>query len=438
MGNRIQPFLYFFFLSLIFLGSFAFANSPEFRFGLIADVQYADQESSQMLHYRASPDKLKEAVQTFNERDLSFVIQLGDLIDNNFESFDQILPIWNQIKTEKKHVLGNHDYEVSSDKLQEVSAKLELSKNYYSFKKGNWRFFVLDGNEISFHAHKKESPKHKQAVTLFNEVKNKKQLNALPYNGGMSTIQLDWLKEKLSQSCSNSEKVIIFSHFPIYPEHKTNLWNADTLREVLEAHDCVLAYINGHNHIGGYGIKKGIHYVSLQGVVETPDSNAYAIAEVYEDHIKIRGFGREKSRILKPGAPDFQEPFPDNQLHEKAPSKQPHEITPLAESRAYKRYSNRPKSELSKLIFLIDRFKDMGVRIRYDGLEYDANYAARITKKYLARRYRRENAKEWVQKHSYRSIHAGEIIYVIFPDGSEEALREVFISELNAVEKLSG
>jgi hypothetical protein len=43
-------------------------------------------------------------------------------------------------------------------------------------------------------------------------------------------------------------------------------------------------------------------------MVDTPDENTFAIADIFEDRIEIRGFGREDSRSLLLSAPkDLQQ-----------------------------------------------------------------------------------------------------------------------------------
>ena len=60
---------------------------------------------------------------------------------------------------------------------------------------------------------------------------------------------------------------------------------------LLEGFSCVKAYVNGHNHKGKYGIKKGIHYLTCKGMVEA-DQSAYSIFRVQDEEINVLGFGR--------------------------------------------------------------------------------------------------------------------------------------------------
>jgi hypothetical protein len=67
---------------------------------------------------------------------------------------------------------------------------------------------------------------------------------------------------------------------------------------LLEEFSCVKAYINGHNHKGKYGMKKGIHYLTCKGMVDT-DESAYSIFRLQNDKIDVIGFGRESDRLLE-------------------------------------------------------------------------------------------------------------------------------------------
>jgi len=67
---------------------------------------------------------------------------------------------------------------------------------------------------------------------------------------------------------------------------------------ILGSYDNIIAWFAGHDHRGGYGNFNLIHCVTFRGMVETADENSFAIVDVYKNKIWIRGFGREKSRIL--------------------------------------------------------------------------------------------------------------------------------------------
>ena len=116
----------------------AFAKSEEkskFEFGIVPDVQYWGGDSSGTRYYRNSVDKLIKAAQTLNSEDVEFTVQTGDLIDRDLSSFSTILPIYNMIEGPKYHVLGNHDFPVTTDQVIDI---LDMPNQYYDFKYKNW------------------------------------------------------------------------------------------------------------------------------------------------------------------------------------------------------------------------------------------------------------------------------------------------------------
>ena len=270
-------------------------EKPRIEFGLVPDAQYCDCDTSGTRYYRNSLDKLQEATQTFNEENVDFTVQTGDLIDRNTSSFDDILPIYNMIEGPKYHVLGNHDFPLTTDYITDI---LDMPNQYYDFKQKNFRFIVLDTNDLSLYANPKDSEKYQQSQEMYNAIKAEGASNAQTWNGGVGDEQLEWLRSVLKKSAKTNEQVIVIGHMPLYPENNHNVWNDKDVIKELEAAGNVVAYFNGHNHAGNYGFKNGIHYVNLKGMVETADTNSYSIVRVFKDHIELDGFGREPDREL--------------------------------------------------------------------------------------------------------------------------------------------
>lgn len=298
LKNRFLKYIFLFCLTAF---AFAFGRNkikPNFSFGVIADVQYCECVPLGTRFYSNSLNKLAESIKELNAKDMSFVIQLGDLIDRDMDSYEPVLSIFNQIKTEKHHVLGNHDYNVNEKKKESVPEEIGLVSKYYEFGSNGWRMIVLDGNDLSFYTPKESIERIEETDKLFQRIKDRGAINAHDWNGGLGSQQIFWLKDILKQSSLSGEKVLVFCHFPVYPSREENLWNDIELIELLESYPCVVALFSGHYHSGNYAKKRGIHYLTLQGMVETEDLNAYSIIEVYPDHLKVLGFGREPSRIL--------------------------------------------------------------------------------------------------------------------------------------------
>lgn len=272
------------------------AGAPSF--GIVADAQYSDRDARGSRHYRASLGKLAASVEDFNGQDLDFVIHLGDFIDEDFASFDALLPIYDELTMPHYHVLGNHDFAVSDDKKSAVRSKLGMPGRYYDFGLDGFRFIVLDGNDVSLYGNPEGSRKEALAAELLQELTDKKKPNAQSWNGAVGTEQIAWLESTLEGARSAREKAILFCHFPVYPENVHNLWNDREVIDIIEASGQVVAYINGHNHHGDYAVKKGVHYVTVQGMVETPDRTAYATVLSKEGSLEIDGRDREPDRLL--------------------------------------------------------------------------------------------------------------------------------------------
>lgn len=268
------------------------------EFGLIADTQYCDCENKGTRHYRGSLDKLSQAVKTINEEDVDFTIQTGDIIDRHPESFDAVLPIWDQLEAPKHHTLGNHDFPFPTDQVVE---RLGMENQYYDFSADGWRFVVLDTNDISTYANEPGSAKYTEAETILKALTWAGDPNAKSWNGGVGQEQMEWFKGTLQEAEAAGEKTIVIGHMPIAPLDQHNAWNDAAIVKAMEDSGTVAAYFNGHNHVGNYYAERnGIHYVNLQGMVEG-DTNAFSVVSVYKDTIEIDGYGREADRKLKIG-----------------------------------------------------------------------------------------------------------------------------------------
>ncbi|WP_052762582.1 metallophosphoesterase family protein [Jiangella alkaliphila] len=81
----------------------AAADEDGFRFGVIADCQYADFPDTGTRYYRSSIGKLAEAVDTFNQADLDFITHLGDFVDRFERSFAELLPTFEKARRVKYH-----------------------------------------------------------------------------------------------------------------------------------------------------------------------------------------------------------------------------------------------------------------------------------------------------------------------------------------------
>jgi manganese-dependent ADP-ribose/CDP-alcohol diphosphatase len=272
---------------------------PVLKIGLVADPQYADNPLAGNRYYRESLWKLKEAITTFNENQVDFVQNLGDIIDIGWMSYDSILPLYQDLDPdiENHHLLGNHDFAIPPSRMTGLLERLSMPDYYYSYEEEGWHFIVLDATDYAYYS----KPLHNHDIKRLNAYMYSTigKSNNHSYNSAIGKKQQKWLKQELERARLSQNNVIIFSHSPLRPFYTAeNLWNNEEILDIIETSSNVVAYINGHNHAGNYELKNGIHYITIFGMVDTRISS-YGILEIYEDTLVLKGFGNQKSFHLK-------------------------------------------------------------------------------------------------------------------------------------------
>eukprot|EP01060_Flectonema_neradi_P023940 TRINITY_DN3236_c0_g1_i1.p1 TRINITY_DN3236_c0_g1~~TRINITY_DN3236_c0_g1_i1.p1 ORF type:complete len:360 (+),score=68.71 TRINITY_DN3236_c0_g1_i1:64-1143(+) len=319
-------------------------ETPEmlFQFGVIADVQYADIDNASNFsgtsfrRYRESLVALKYAVDAWIDASpqLKFVMDLGDIIDQVNETKGESIISLNKVLSEFSriaalcpvyHLVGNHElYNFGDTKMVEVIPGMTGSNNklYHSFTVDGVRMVVLNSYdehviidveapanvEETFQKLEKVNPNNLRggrgagvnwAANMTGEA-----LRFMPYNGGVLQEQLDWLSDTLDDANEKNEKVIVFTHVPVYPGSAcatTLIWNYKEVVPILQKHENVVAVFTGHDHKGGYAIDEtGIHYVTLPSPLSVTGDikTAHAVVEVYPDRLFVRGEGVYPSREL--------------------------------------------------------------------------------------------------------------------------------------------
>lgn len=264
------------------------------RFGIVTDLHYSQRNPSGVRYYSQTIEKLTEAIKVFNSSDLDFIIELGDLKDQDKEPerertiayLDEIESVFQSFDGPVYHVLGNHDMDGISkdDFLQHTSNNGNADgKTYYSFVFNHIKFIVLDAN--------------------YN-------LDGIPYDKGnfdwkkayIPKHQIDWLKKELK---GNRKPVVIFIHqlLDSFSEIGKELCvsNAAEIVSVLEEDGHVLAVFQGHHHPGHYSCRNNIHYWTMKGMItgQMPDNNSFAVVEIDgHNNIVIDGFYNCEDRVL--------------------------------------------------------------------------------------------------------------------------------------------
>ncbi len=276
------------------------AEQPLLRFGLVADVQYADKPTAGRRAYAESLAKLEACAGDMNRRRVAFVVHLGDIIDGRdnrtVTDLERAVRSFRKFGAQVRHVIGNHCLVAGRPALMKA---LRLTAPYYEFSRPGWRFLVLDGMDVSL-------PGPQDAVSAAEAAERMTVYPKLiSYDGAIGRRQLAWLRGQIKAAASAKQRVVIFCHEPAIEAAaatETLLWNADEVTSILEESGVVAAYFAGHHHSGGYAESRGIHHVTIQGLVEAPrDGNAYAVVEVFADRLEVIGVGDVPSRTLRLG-----------------------------------------------------------------------------------------------------------------------------------------
>lgn len=274
------------------------AADPAIVFGVVADVQYAEKATHETRRYSEALDKLRRAVVEWNREPLKFVLQLGDLVDGNGEltelELEETVEALGRSRAPVRHVVGNHCLEAGRAVYDRV---VPPESYHYDFVEGDWRFVVLDGNDISTRDLPTDGPAYRAASAYIEATEENR-----PWNGAIGPAQLEWLRATLAQARTAGQRVIVACHFPALPEAARRsmvLWNFEEVLDVLESSGCVVAYLAGHDHAGGYAERAGIHHVTFPAMCDAPAGDtAHALVTLRGRRMYVSGFGTVPMREL--------------------------------------------------------------------------------------------------------------------------------------------
>ncbi len=277
------------------------SQEPVLRLGVIADIQYCDCETYGSRFYRSSLLKLEAAVTNLNAEKVQFTVNLGDLVDRDTPAnLEAVIMRLNRLKNPVYNLTGNHDYEGIQD-MQALYTQLGMPSSYYSFSQSGWRFVFLNTNDISSYTVIKDSPEEEELNAMMEKIKISGHKNGASYNGGIGEKQIQWLRKELILAGSQNERVLIFSHHPLYAAPGLTALNDQEIVELITEYPQVKACISGHHHPGDFGEYKGVAFITTEGMVETENKNAFGVIEIYNDCIEFIGKGRSRSYTIKMG-----------------------------------------------------------------------------------------------------------------------------------------
>jgi alkaline phosphatase len=246
------------------------------RLGLISDIHYADLKTAGSRHYRDSLTKVKEAIARFNASDLDMVICLGDLIDagksveEEYSHLERVYEEFKQLKVPCQFVLGNHCiYTLTKEEFLR-GVNQESSNSSLNIK--GVRLVFLDA------CHRKDGVSYGRKNYQWTDT-------------DIPEEQRKWLKKALVQ---DSQPTLVFVHQRLDVEGNYGVHSAPLVRQILEDSGEVAAVFQGHNHVNEHKIINGVHYVTINAVIEgpAPENNAFSILEYSPSGqaIRVEGF----------------------------------------------------------------------------------------------------------------------------------------------------
>ena len=260
--------------------------------GLFTDAHTASGVLLSTRYGSHSPKKLATAVQTFTERGVDLIVNLGDAIDlvegDPVRPADHLAGIGEIVErggVPGHMVLGNHDVACLSNADLLTHSGAVGKAPYYSFNRGGVHFVVLDTNR-------------------FEDGSDYAPYN-MPEDWGDSWLgeeQLAWLANDLA--AAGKKPTVIFSHAELGEritadgEDPHVVKDAAAARVIIESAPNVRAVIAGHYHAGRFAEFGKIPHITLGAMCEGPfpEHNAYAILHVHRDgNIEIEGFGDQPS-----------------------------------------------------------------------------------------------------------------------------------------------
>ena len=256
---------------------------PVLRVGLLTDMHYGDKPPAGSRIYRDALRRIGEAVRVFRDRKADFVVTLGDTIDEApdaageaawLEAVDKALAAF---PGDRHYVPGNHDlWSLTRKEFLEHSA---AKPTPWSFDRDGFHFVALDPN------YRWDGASYGRRNAKWTEC-------AIPQE------QLDWLAKDLAAS---KRPAIVFIHQRLDIAGSYSVRDAARVRAVLEKTGRVRAVFQGHQHANDFREIGGIHYVTLQAMVEggAPGQGAFGLLELFADgRMKLTGFRGQTSYDL--------------------------------------------------------------------------------------------------------------------------------------------
>jgi len=282
-------------------------------------VQHADLDSGasywgRLRHYRDAVEKARKAAAAWTEQKCIFGLDLGDIIDRGSpdpsRSLQNVLAAFTAFQGQVHHSPGNH--EVSSlprSELLSALAPASASCIYHEFSPyDGWRVVCLDTYDLAHKSTPEGDSRHHEMAAMYSVGRAAEDIAFMDHpelNGGVGSEQLAWFERILTRAHEQAEKLVIFSHAPLYPPVTVDgyavCWNHRELLSLIHRFPgTVVLCLSGHDHEGSHRVDgKGIHHVLLEAALEAEvGSESHAVVSVYDNRLVLKGAGNVRSHSM--------------------------------------------------------------------------------------------------------------------------------------------
>ncbi len=115
-------------------------KSNSIKFSVFSDLHYLPND------FNWATKRLEDIITRAKNENSEFIIHCGDFC-HNVVSAKRALDIYHNAPMPVYHTIGNHEIEITSQKMPTILKAFRLENNFYTFDKGNFRFVVFDKSE---------------------------------------------------------------------------------------------------------------------------------------------------------------------------------------------------------------------------------------------------------------------------------------------------
>lgn len=260
---------------------FSFVRAETLKIGFVTDWEYGTKKEYDHKLPKSAEKYLKTAVSHYNNvfrPDLvvgggDYILSRGVSKKKAAKQLRHINSIFQRASAPRRYCIGNHDLEKLSE--GEVEKNLRIDYAHSNTDIDGMRVITIDTNEPDPREDEEE-----YGVT-----------------GRVSDEELAWLEEKLNTSLP----VIVFSHHsPVQTQEKhswrTNIYDADQVREILEKYGNVVAVFSGHHAVNYKTEVNGISYLIINNLTDKSAKGSFADITVEKTEnvvtVSISQFGK--------------------------------------------------------------------------------------------------------------------------------------------------